>query len=241
MRTFNIINRSAKVNDENVALMVEACKIQLNQHAGPLLERVPWEIKVGGNDGFPVVLIDSPDVAGALGYHTQDPDGRVWCRVFTDPLLNNGGSILRGDHSVSVVLSHEILETFYNPYINLWSNRGDHTFVALELCDPVQGDSYEIDVAGTPVSVSNFVLEAWFDREMDRAGRFDYMNLVKKPLEMTKGGYTVIFNSETGEVASTFASKEGEELHALLKPHHPASRSSRNKNDCCVTKNLPTY
>jgi hypothetical protein len=231
MRKFNVINKSTKVNAKEIELMVEACRIQLNQHAAPLLERVSWEIEVGGNDGFPVVLIDSPDVAGALGYHTQDPDGRVWCRVFTDPLLKHGGTPLRGTHSISVVLSHEILETFYNPYINLWSNRGDHTFVALELCDPVQGDSYDIDVNGSPVSVSNFVLEA---------GRFDYMNKVKKPLEMSKGGYTVIFNSETGEVKSVFASKEGEDLHNLLKPGHPASRSSRNKNDCRMKASLAT-
>jgi hypothetical protein len=243
MRIFNIINKSTNISEADLNLMVEACRVQLNQHAAPLLERMPWEIKVGGNDGFPVVLIDSPDVAGALGYHTQDPDGRVWCRVFTDPLLKNGGTTLRGAHSVSVVLSHEILETFYNPYVNLWSNRGDHTFVALELCDPVQGDCYDVDAKGAPVSVSNFVLEAWFDREMHKAGRFDYMNKLTKPLDMTSGGYTVIFNSETGEVKSVFASKEGEDLHSLLKPGHPASRSARNKNDCPMKKScsLPTY
>lgn len=238
-----MINKADNITENDLNLMVEACRLQLNQHAAPLLERTPWEIKVGGDDGFPVVLINSPDVAGALGYHTQDPCGRVWCRVFTDPLLKSGGTTLRGVHSVSVVLSHEILETFYNPYINLWSNRGDHTFVALELCDPVQGDYYDIDVNGTPVAVSNFVLEAWFDREMGKAGRFDYMNKLTKPLDMTKGGYTVIFNSETGEVKSVFASKEGEDLHNLLKPGHPASRSMRHKSDCFIKQSypLPTY
>lgn len=241
MRIFNVINRSNNVKNEDFELMVEACRIQLNQHAAPLLERTPWEIKVGGNDGFPLVLINSPDAAGALGYHTQDPDGRVWGRVFTDPLLKHGGTVLNGPHSVSTVLSHEILETFYNPYINLWSNRGDQTFVALELCDPVQGDSYEIEVNGTKVSVSNFVLEVWFDREMGKAGRYDYLNKIKSPLEMSRGGYTVIFNSETGEVKSVFASKEAEEMHDLLKPSHSASRSSRNKNDCCSQRSLPTY
>jgi hypothetical protein len=75
MKTFNVINKSDNVSDADVELMVKACKIQLEQHAAPLLGRLPWEIKIGGNDGFPVVILNSPDAAGALGYHTQDPDG----------------------------------------------------------------------------------------------------------------------------------------------------------------------
>lgn len=236
MKTFNVINKSDNVSDADVELMVKACKIQLEQHAAPLLGRLPWEIKLGGNDGFPVVILNSPDTAGALGYHTQDPDGKVWGRVFTDPLVKNGRGILNGVSSVSVVLSHEILETFYNPYVNLWSNRSDATFVAMELCDPVQGDCYDIEINGKFVSVSNFVLNEWFDREMSKAGRFDYMSKLSGPLNTSKGGYTVIFNSETGEVKSVFGSQEEEDLHAMLKPTHPAARTSRNKNDCYLVK-----
>ena len=160
----------------------------------------------------------------------------MWSRVFTDPLVKNGKGILNGISSVSVVLSHEILETFYNPYVNLWSNRSDATFVAMELCDPVQGDCYDIEINGKFVSVSNFVLNEWFDREMSKAGRFDYMNKLSGPLSTSKGGYTVIFNSETGEVKSVFGSQEEEDLHAMLKPTHPAARTSRNKSDCCLVK-----
>jgi len=228
MRTFNIINKSTKVSNEDLQLMVEACKIQLKDHAGPTLERFPWDVKIDGNDGFPMVLFDDSDQAGALGYHSQDPDGKVWGRVFVNPVLNNGGTVLKGSKSISVVLSHEILETFYNPYINLWANRGDETFVALEICDPVEDFSYEINVSGSSVSVSNFVLSSWFDKEMLGAGRFDYLSLLRAPLTLARGGYNIIFNSETGEVKPTFGSKDDEELHNLLKPHHPAARTSRN-------------
>ena len=130
----------------------------------------------------------------------------------------------------SVVLSHEILETFYNPYVNLWANRGDETFVALEVCDPVENDSYEIDVDGVKVSVSNFVLPAWFDKEMTKAGSYDYMSKLTSPLTLSKGGYNVIFNSETGEVKSIFGSKDEEDEHEITKPPHPASRSARSKD-----------
>lgn len=228
MKTFNIINKSKRISQQDVELMVEACRIQLRDHAGPALERVPWEIKIEGNDGFPMVIIDDADHASALGYHTQDPDGKVWGRVFVNPILNNGGTILSGSKSISVVLSHEILETFYNPYINLWSHRGDQTFVAVELCDPVESNSYEINVNGTNVSVSNFVLEPWFDKEMINAGKYDYLSTLTEPLKLGKGGYNIILNCETGEIKPTFDSKIDEDEHNLIKPSHPAARTTRS-------------
>ena len=235
MRKINVVNKTQDISPEDFKIIVSACRKQLAEHAAPLLERVPWEIVENENDGIPIVLIRNSDEAGALGYHTQDPDGKVWGRVFTEPVLLHGGSIMTGPNSISTVLSHEILEAFYNPYVNLWSNRGDSSFVALELCDPVQGDSYEIEIEGKKVSVSNFVLEAWFDREMKPAGRFDYMQKLSSPLQMSRGGYTVIYNSRSGEIKSVFASQEGEELHAKIKPSHVASRSSRNMSDCTLT------
>lgn len=228
MRIFNIINQSARISSTELELMVEACKIQLQQHAAPILERVPWEIKIGGDDGFPMVIMDNADQAKALGYHSQDANGKVWGRVFVGPVLDNGGTLMTGGRSVSVVLSHEILETFYNPYINLWANRGDETFVAVELCDPVESMHYTIDVSGSQVSVSNFVLEAWFDKEMAGAGRFDYLSTLTSPLTLGPGGYNIIFNSGTGEVKPIFASKDDEDTHNLIKPSHPAARTSRN-------------
>jgi hypothetical protein len=228
MRTFNIINQSSKISETDLQLMVEACKIQLRDHAATALERMPWDIKIGGDDGFPMIIFDNSDQAGALGYHSQDPNGKVWGRVFVNPVLDHGGTIMNGSKSVSVVLSHEILETFYNPYINLWSNRGDETFVAIEICDPVEDNCYEIEVNGNKVSVSNFVLEAWFDKEMANVGKFDYLSTLKSPLSLAHGGYNIIFNSETGEIKSVFASQQAEELHNFIKPSHPAARTSRN-------------
>ena len=235
MKTFNIINHSSKVSNDDLQLMIEACKIQLRDNAGPSLDRTPWDVKLGGDDGFPMNVFDDTDHAGVMGYHSQDPNGKVWGRVFVNPVLNNGGTIMNGTKSVSVVLSHEILETFYNPYINLWSNRGDATFVAVELCDPVENHSYEIDVNGKPVSVSNFVLESWFDKEMASAGKFDYLSILKSPLTLAQGGYNIIFDSITGKMGPVFASKEDEDAHDLFKPSHPAARSNRHKSFSATT------
>ena len=230
MKTFNVINHSLKISNDDLQLMIEACKIQLKDHAGPILDRTPWDIKLGGEDGFPMNIFDDADHAGVMGYHSQDPTGKVWGRVFVNPILNGGGTIMNGTKSVSVVLSHEILETFYNPYINLWAYKGDGTFVAVELCDPVENSSYEIDINGKKVSMSNFVLDCWFDKEMATSDRFDYLSILKSPLTLASGGYNIIFNSITGKIGPIFASKEDEDAHDLFKPFHPAARSCRHKS-----------
>jgi hypothetical protein len=228
MQIFNIINHSAKVSEADLNLIVEACKVQLTRDAAPLFGKVPWDVKIGGDDGFPIAIFDDADNAGALGYHTQDPSGKTWGRVFTTPILNNGGTIMKGFKSISTVLSHEILEAFYNPYVNLWANRGNVTFVAVEVCDPVESDCYEIVVNNVAVSVSNFVLDVWFDSAMKNAKRYDFLNKLAAPLTLSRGGYNVIFNSETGEVKSVFGSKDDESFHNVFKPAHPAARTSKN-------------
>ena len=50
MKTFNVINHSLKISNDDLQLMIEACKIQLKDHAGPILDRTPWDIKLGGED-----------------------------------------------------------------------------------------------------------------------------------------------------------------------------------------------
>jgi len=107
--------------------------------------------------------------------------------------------------SVSSVLSHEILEMVGDPYANFWCDgpvtpQGNH--YALELCDPVQQDSYAINIstdATKPswVSVSNFILPTWFDP----AGKnpddfpFDYLHKLTAPFSMSKGGYLIVLQA----------------------------------------------
>lgn len=47
---------------------------------------------------------------GYLGYHIEDDNGVRWGRVYTKPILEDGGTMLGGDNSVSVTLSHEVIE-----------------------------------------------------------------------------------------------------------------------------------
>lgn len=225
---FNLVNKSTKVTDEEFKLMADACEIQLKEHAAPAWDKTPWEIEVGMGDGYQITLLDDSDHAGALGYHTETPDGKIWGRVFVNSIIKFGGTLFEGGKSVSATLSHEVLEAFIDPNVNVWADRGDDVLVAMEVCDPVQRDSYEITVGDKRVSVSNFTLPAYFDARPPAGAKFDYLSKLTGPFDMTRGGY-ILARETDGKISSKFASLEEQAEHEQLKPPHPASRTSRKK------------
>jgi len=238
MTRLAVVNVSTLMNDDDAKTAWLAVKNQLYHHVAPLWGRkfidvafVPKGATVP-SDCFPIYLLDNPDVAQALGYHTEDPGGKVFARVFIEPVLANGGTALSGALSVSAVLSHEVIEAFCDPNVNLWADKDEITQVAYESCDPCENDSYSVrshDANGheVKVSVSNFVLPAWFDPQAALSSRFDYLNRLKGPLTMSPGGYLIIRNTSTGVISNIFGSRAGMEIHGALKPAHPAARSSR--------------
>jgi hypothetical protein len=83
-----------------------------------------------------------------------------------------------------------------------------------------------VDVGGTPVEVSNFVLPAWFDPIPVDGAKFDWLGKLSKPFSMTKGGYVIVRNQ--GSVSQVF----GEEFPAwkkALKLEKLGSRTRRRK------------
>ena len=234
MPTIAVVNKSTRLSDADGSLMTRACQLQLTKHAAPALLLRTWTVKYFKKgttppaDAFPIIIMDDPDQADALGYHTIDDNGNPWGRVFVGPVLDNGGTALRGSMSVSGVLSHEVLETVVDYNVNLWADRWDGTEVAVEVCDPVEADCYDVLVgkAQVPVAVSNFVMNDWFDAWQTN-GKFDWMGTVSHPLEMSSGGYIIVRNTSTGEISSVWGSKEAEERHAKIKPGFPVARTSR--------------
>ena len=226
----NVIDKSTLLQQPDFDAMVEACKIQLDSHVASAWLKGTWNIVKNQPEsvGFPIVILDDPDQAGALGYHTESPGGKMWGRVFVKPVLNNKGSMLHGSMSVSTVLSHEIIEAYCDPNVNLWANRSDGMLIAYEACDPVENDSYEITIKnGSKVSVSNFVFPAWFDPQSPQGAKYDYMGKTIKPFSMSPGGYLVTMNPKNGQVKNIFGSKESAAAHALRQSPHPAARSVR--------------
>lgn len=231
--TINVINKSPALKDADLQLMVEACQIQLDQHVAPMWLRGAWKIVVNqpeATGGYPIVIMDNPDQAGALGYHTETPDGKIWGRVFVNPIIKGGGSMLHGSLAVSTVLSHEVIEAYCDPNVNLWADRGDDVLIAYEACDPVENDSYEVTTkSGAKVSVSNFVLPDWFDAQSSST-KFDFMAKLDKPYTMSKGGYLVTLNLKSQKIANIYGSLDAKDVHAARQDPHPASRSARKSS-----------
>lgn len=174
--------------------MVRAVGHQLSRHVAPVWGQVPAIefVLPGGSpslgDAARCFIDDNSDTPGALGYHYEDDDGVPVLRVFAAEILKApGSSVLRGPASVSVTLSHEVLEVVGDASANLWADGPGGLSYALELCDAVQGDAYEVD----GVSVSNFVYPAFFSRRAQPGTRFDFLGRLGAPFTMTPGGYQI--------------------------------------------------
>jgi len=212
----SVVNESNLMDDATCAVAVEACRHQLKYHAAPAWDRHNAIVNLVPRGSLPpvgtyIILIqDDPDVDGALGYHDETQAGTVYAKVFVKPVLDNGGSFLgssgfpQDTFSVSGVLSHEILEAFGDAHVNQWADAGDPAgpLVALELCDPVESDSYMIETKLGEALVSNFVTPHWFDSRADSNERFDWMRKTASPFEMTPGGYVILL--QNGQVTSVW-------------------------------------
>src|SRR5205823_5958794 len=122
--------------------------------------------------------------ADALGYHTRLLEGRVRpCGfVFVRRCLEAGDAW-------QSVASHELLEMLADPLVNLAAEGvrdGAPALYAVEVCDPVGGDSY--DVAGVPVA--NFVLPTWFlAAPLPDNTLVDFLGRLADPFTLSPAGY----------------------------------------------------
>ncbi len=206
----SVFNHSKRITDTDCVAMVHSVGRQFARDIGPIwgqcpaIEFVP-KGKKASKGGVPCTISDTPDTPGAAGYHFEGPDGIPVIKVFTF----EGGLALKGGEAVSVTFSHEGAELSGDAPANLWADSPDGSDVALELCDPVEGDTYEID----GVSVSNFVYPAYFDPNAQKGEKFDFMGKLTAPFTMTPGGY-MIKRTEPGQATQVFA-KQDKEHHCV--------------------------
>jgi hypothetical protein len=153
----------------------------------------------------PIHIFDSPEDEGYLGFHTF-VKGQYLSHVFTKPIFDSGGTVLSGPNSLSATISHEVLEAIADPYCNWWADITPVQQEAIELCDRVQGDTY--DIFG--VTVSNFLGPRAF---RNGPGPYDFMGLLSSPWEVRPGGYAIRRDLETGEVYNVW----GEAIPDWLK------------------------
>jgi len=208
------VNKSTLVSDDQAALIAKACVYQINFHASPLFRQ--WGC-VGGlyADGHQpagadvLYFFDDADQAGALGYHTEDPSGSVYGRIFARDTLSQGAQVLTGPGSVCTVASHEALELWQDRNVDKWAMAPDGNLYAWEVGDPVEADHYDVHVKDAhgqlaTVSVSNFVLPEWFDDSPGPGARFDYMGRLSAPFTLSPGGYVVYATLQANAIQQKF-------------------------------------
>lgn len=139
-------------------------------------------------DEWQLELRAVPTMENALGEHHVTETGQPRLVVF--PLLD-----ARDGVSWTITASHEVLEALADPWLRRGAQDDAGTWWAVEVCDAVENDTYDID----GVRVSNFCLPAWGEPPPRREGaRYDYLGKCTKPWEIRDGGYGQKYNEAQG-------------------------------------------
>lgn len=193
MTQIAVINGSS-LPDPDVAFMAAACNVQMME-AAQAWGLTPWPVVFYSKaDGLPeanckiMAIVDSLDVQGALGYHT-DELGAIY------------GRVLAQGEDICATLSHECLEMLVDPDVTGWKWMNDLRQIALEVADPVEADTYPInatiDGETRTMAVSNYVFPSFFD-PLGQAP-FDRLGKLAAPFTMTPGGYEVVRDGDGAE------------------------------------------
>jgi len=131
-----------------------------------------------------IQFLNDADQEGALAYHDLTPGGMPLSKVFV-------GTTLKAGEKVGPSASHELAEMMVDPAIQMCCTGPDPKAIyAFETADPVEDLSFKVN----GIDMSDFVTPAYFE-SFRKAGsaRFDYMNQVKRPFQILKGGYQSIY------------------------------------------------
>jgi len=192
MSEIAVLNRSG-LDDAAVAYAAAACDLQLRRDFLSLWPGVAYtpvrfyasatDLPVASDLARLMIVSDTIDLPNVLGYHEFGP-------------LVRGVVLAQGDQT-SVTLSHECLEMAADPLLSNWARRNDGKYVAVEIADPVEADSYAIDVTilgeTRSIRVSNFVTPAWFEPSLP--GPYDFGGSLSAAFELAPGGYCVVRDS----------------------------------------------
>ena len=217
MLKITVVNRAPHLPEAELRRVIRAINRQMAEHFEPA-----WKFgaelhlhaqdsadshgghvslaELPGLHGDAVIYIgDKATLAGAEGYHGRNNADKPFGFVFLDicrQLKDNW----------TVCLSHEVIELAGDPMSNLLvqgpspHDRHQLVFHMFELCDAVQGESYEID----GVQVSNFVLPGWFTRGDAPGARNDFLGRPQRgetlpSFGIAPGGYLCFWDGERDE------------------------------------------
>lgn len=125
----------------------------------------------------------------AIGEHDRDADtGMPTCDVYLDIAKEQGVSW-------TSCASHEVLEARTDPRGHMCIELDDGTIIDYEVCDRVEGDTYELD----GVELSNFNTPQCFEpAEHALFKEFDFLGKSTKPNEVRPDGYAQVFDMTRG-------------------------------------------
>lgn len=222
--TIALINASTLVPDAEVEACAKALNYQVDEHFSPYWGLNCQTVFVGRGRKVPknawwLAVMDDSDWAGALGYHDLTNDGYPAGKVFVRDAMKYG-------EVWTTTASHEILEMLADPYVYLLAGPDVKTgvFYCYEVCDPVQGETYEI----ADVLVSNFVTPAWFGTMPAYAGKYDYLGTCKRVCELRPGGYMPIWKPGSGW-DELWAAKAKDVVEGKALPDQPAEAAVRSR------------
>lgn len=229
---FAVVILGSKLLPGDLAIQVAAVDAQARNEFLEAWSEAKWsaagfDYRIGDGDRhWPVVAQASTDGLPPATFYEVDvmdsvPEGELGDH---DPLSARVKPSLN-DPLDARVLGHEVLEA-----------RGDITcagmvpggsaMMATEACDPVEDYWYQVPVSlfGSTrwVKVPNFVLPAWFNPAAPPP--YDYMGLVKAPLQILPGGYAL--TEKNGQIQGIYADGAGR-LKMMGKLAQPQSRTAR--------------
>ena len=214
----SVVNRSTALSDAEVQRTVRAINRQFSEDFEPHWQfgarlrldgagraahtpagRVSLPHLPGRRGDAVIYLQDKATVDDAEGYHDLNNSDVPFGFVFLDVCKAAGDEW-------TVALSHEAIELVGDPLNNLLvqgPHPHDHrhlVFHLFELCDAVQGETYELD----GVKLSNFLLPGWFARTRVAGARNDFLGRpdagsTLEPFTIAPGGYLSFYDSDLPE------------------------------------------
>jgi hypothetical protein len=215
-----VINKSSVIDDAEVESWIPAFKqyVRLVNHWWPRATDVKYVTEEHEpTTAWKLIIADTSDDAGALGYHDFTPDGRPISYVFAKDDEKYG-------YSPTVTATHELAEMIADPWISQVFQISDTQFFAQEIADPCEADEFAFSILG--IQVSDFVTPRWFIPDSTKNYVFDYCRLIIKPMTILAGGYMSMYESGRGWT-QIGANEKGEIKYAPLKNKGKYSRANK--------------
>ena len=188
----DFINKATNVTDDEAKKVMGALQTQVDRDFGPVWG-IDCQLIFVGKGVIPdpghwwLVLLDTADQAGALGYHDLTDTGLPIGKVFVETTKADGGKW-------SVTSSHELMEMLVDPWINLcvltqsFPGSGNALLlVAYEVADAPEDDKYGYEVDG--VLLSDFVYPAYFEERPVSGARLDHLGHITEQFQILPNGY----------------------------------------------------